>query len=415
MDSHSPITIDPTGRDIHEEARRIRAQGPVARIMLPGGVLAWSITSYEHARQALADPRFSKDPNQHWTAFIDGDIGTDFPLIGWVLMDNITTTYGDDHNRLRRLTAHAFTPRRVAAMRSSIEKIAIELLDDLETTGPGDVVDLKARFAHQLPAQVICDLFGIPEESRAQILRGGETNVDTTISHEQSAANVEAWQQDIRSFIEAKRTTPGDDVTTDLILAQEEDGARLTDSEILGTLHLLLATGTEPVMNLITNVIWVLLTHPAQRELLRTGQTSWKDVIEETLRAEAPVGHLPFRFAVEDIEIGGVTIARGDPVLINFAAVGRDPAVHGPDADQFDATRPDKQHLSFGHAIYRCIGAPLAWAEVEIGLPLLFERFPRMALGVAPGELRPEVSFIMNGRLTLPVRLTALDHEVVSP
>ncbi|MFG2914315.1 cytochrome P450 [Kitasatospora sp. NPDC048298] len=401
-----PVVIDRTGRDIHAEAARIRANGPVTRIELPGGVLAWSIADHETARQALSDHRLSKDPRQHWTDFAEGRIGEDFPLIGWVLMDNLTTRYGADHTRLRRLTAGAFTPRRVEAMRAEVQKAVDELLDELGQCEPGEVLDLKARFARPMPARVICDLFGVPAEDRAQILRGGEANIDTSLTPEEAAANVEQWHREMLEFVDSKRRDPGDDLTSDLVQVQEEDGSRLNDSELVGTLHLLLATGTEPVMNLLANATRALLTHPEQLALLRSGAVTWEDVIEETLRVEAPVAHLPFRFAVEDIALGGVVIAKGDPVLINFAAVGRDGAMHGDSADAFDAGRPDKEHLSFGHGVYRCIGMPLARMEAEIALSALFSRFPDLELAVPAGELEPQVTFIMNGVQTLPVRLT---------
>ncbi|TDD33903.1 cytochrome P450 [Actinomadura sp. KC06] len=398
-----PVVIDPTGADIHGEAARIRARGPVARIELPGGVTAWSITGYDEARQALSDSRFSKDPRKHWTAFVRGEIGMDFPLIGWILMENLTTMHGADHSRLRRLTAGAFTPRRVEKMRESIEKVTAELLDDIDTTPPGQAIDLKARFAHPLPSAVICDLFGIPVERRAEMLHGGEVNVNTTITPEESAANVEKWHQTILDFVDGKRRAMGDDLTSALIAAQDEDGSKLTDNELAGTIHLMLATGTEPVMNLIANAVCALLAHPEQRRLVQSGGVSWQQVIEETLRAEAPVAHLPFRFAVEDIELGGVTIAEGDPVLIGFAGVGRDPAVHGDTAAEFDCTRPDTSHLSFGHGIYRCIGKPLALLEAEIALSSLFRRFPDLTLAVSRAEIKPQETFIMNGVGSLPV------------
>jgi 2-hydroxy-5-methyl-1-naphthoate 7-hydroxylase len=400
-----PVVIDPTGKDVHDEAAAIRARGPVAAVELPGGVRAWSIVGYEAVRSALSDQRFSKDPRRHWTAYRNDEIGSDFPLIGWVLMDNLTTSYGKDHSRLRKLIAKAFTPRRVEAMRSSVEKVAGTLLDELDRVVPGEVIDLKARFAHPFPAQVICDLFGVPAGSRADMLRGGETNADTTITPEEAMANVERWHREMHEFVDGKRRAPGDDLTSDLIAAQE-DGSRLTDSELVGTLHLLLATGTTPVMNLIANAVIELLTHPGQLEMARTGSASWTDVIEETLRVQPPVAHLPFRFAVEDVEIGGVTIPEGDPVLIGFAGAGRDPRVHGETADRFDLTREDKRHLSFGQGVYRCIGSSLALLEAEIALPALFARFPGLSLAVPPEEIEPEGTFIMNGPRTLPVRLT---------
>ncbi|MEV7008160.1 cytochrome P450 [Streptosporangium sp. NPDC051022] len=409
MENLCPVVIDRTGRDIHEEAARMRAQGPVARIELPGGVLAWSITGYDAVMRALADHRLSKDPRKHWTAFAAGEIGHDFPLIGWALMENLSTAYGSDHSRLRRLIAKAFTPRRVEAMRSGVEKIAADLLDELAAAAPDEVVDLKARYAHPLAARVIGDLIGVPERARAGVLPGSDAHVDTTRTAEDLAADAERRRREMRELIEAKRRAPADDLTTDLISAQD-NGSQLNDTELLSTLLLLLGTGTEPVTNLVTNTVRALLIHPGQRELLAAGHVSWEEVIEETLRAEAPVAHLPFRFAVEDIEIGGVTIRKGEPVLIAFAAAGRDPAVHGASADRFDATRADKAHLSFGHGIYRCIGMPLGWMETEIALRALFDRFPGLTLGVPPEEIEGQGTFIMNGCRTLPVRLNGRDR-----
>ncbi|MER6406733.1 cytochrome P450 [Streptomyces viridosporus] len=407
MERRCPVALDPLGADIHAEGSRIRAQGPVARVELPGGVMAWSVTDYAVARDILSDHRFSKDGRRHFDAFVTGEVGEDFPLIGWVLMENMTTAYGADHTRLRKPCAQAFTPRRVEALRPAVEAITAELLDELAGLPPGEPVDLKSRFAHPLPARAICDLFGVPAESRADMLRGGEVNVDTSITPEEAAANVERWHREMLDFVDSKRRTPGDDLTSDLVAAQRADASLLSDDELVGTLHIMLATGTEPVKNLIANAVLALLTHPDQLALVREGKATWQDVIHETLRVEAPVAHLPFRFPVEDVEIGGVTIAKGEPVLVNYAAIGRDPALHGEDADRFDLTRADKEHLSFGHAVYRCIGKPLALLEAEVALSALFERFPHLGLAVPAEEIAPQGTFIMNGVAELPVLLDA--------
>jgi 2-hydroxy-5-methyl-1-naphthoate 7-hydroxylase len=411
MQDVSPVVIDPTGTDIHAEGERIREQGPVGLVELGDGVRAWSITGYEAGKQALSDHRFSKDARQHWTAFVNGQIDPDFPLIGWALMENLTTTYGNAHSRLRRLVAKAFTPRRVEAMRPAIEKIAANLLAGLASSRPGEVVDLKARYAHPLAAEVMFDLIGIPAAARQTILRGGEAQVDTTMTEEEIAASVGQVLQEMAALVEAKRQTPADDLTSDLLGAQEEDGSRLTDPEMVGTLLLLLATGTEPVTNLVTNAILALLVHPEQRQLISTRHASWHDAIEETLRAEPPVAHLPFRFGVEDIQIGGATIPAGDPVLMNFAAMGRDPEIHGESADCFNITRPRKDHVSFGYGIYRCIGMPLGRLETETAVAALFDRFPDLALAVPASEVRPQNTFIMNGRSELPVLLTTPGND----
>jgi 2-hydroxy-5-methyl-1-naphthoate 7-hydroxylase len=407
MENLSPVVVDPTGADIHAENSRIRGQGPVAKVELPGGVTAWSVTGYEVGKQVLSDQRFSKDARQHWTAFANGEIDPSFPLIGWALMENLSTTYGGAHSRLRRLVSKAFTPRRVDAMRPAVEKTVASLLDGLAGAAPGDVVDLKARFAHPLASGVICDLIGIPAQARATILRGGEAQVDTTMTEEEIAASVEQVLREMSALVEAKRRAPGDDLTTDLLAAQEEDGSRLTDQEMIGTLLLLLGTGTEPVTNLVTNTVFALLSNSGQLELIRRGHASWHDAIEETLRLEAPVAHLPFRFAVEDVEIGGVAVRAGEPMLMNFAAMGRDPARHGSSAGSFSIMRPSKDHLSFGHGIYRCIGMPLGWLETETAVSAIFERFPDMVLALPPAEVKPQGTFIMNGRRELPVYLSA--------
>lgn len=407
MNNISPVVIDQSGTDIHAEGERIRAHGPVSLVELPAKVTAWSITGYEAGRQAMSDHRFSKDARQHWTAFANGEIAPDFPLIGWALMDNLTTTYGSAHTRLRQLVAKAFTPRRVEAMRPAMEKIVAGLLDSLATCAPGDMVDLKATFAHPLAAGVSCDLIGIPAAARGPILRGTVAQIDTTMSEEEIAASIERVLREMSALVDAKRRTPGDDLTTDLLAAQEDDGSRLSDPEMVGTLLLLLGTGTEPVTNLVTNCVFALLSRPEQLGLIRAGRASWRDAIEETLRTEAPVAHLPFRFAVEDIEIEGVTIRAGDPVLMNFAAIGRDPARHGVTASRFDILRPSKEHLSFGYGIYRCIGMPLGRLEAETAVAALFKRFPDVALAVSPAEVKPQSTFIMNGRTELPVYLTA--------
>jgi 2-hydroxy-5-methyl-1-naphthoate 7-hydroxylase len=410
MQNVCPVVIDHAGTDIHAEGERIREQGPVGLVELSEGVRAWSITGYEAGKEALSDQRFSKDARQHWTAFVNGEIDPEFPLIGWALMENLTTTYGNAHSRLRRLVAKAFTPRRVEGMRPAIDKIIAGLLDGLASSAPGEVVDLKVRYAHPLASEVMFDLIGIPAAARATILRGGEAQVDTTMTEEEIAASVGQVIQEMAALVDAKRRAPADDLTSDLLAAQEEDGSRLTDAEMVGTLLLLLATGTEPVTNLVTNSVLALLAHPEQRQLVTAGQATWHDAIEETLRAEPPVAHLPFRFAVEDIQIGDVTIPAGEPVLMNFAAMGRDPAIHGATAGRFDMTRPSKEHLSFGHGPYRCIGMPLGRLETETAVIALFERFPDLTLAVPVADVRPQNTFIMNGRNELPVLLQAPGH-----
>ncbi|GLZ11794.1 cytochrome P450 [Actinomadura sp. NBRC 104425] len=402
----APLVIDPTGSDLHGEAARIRERGPVARVELPGGIEAWAVSDPQLIRTLFTDPLVSKDPYQHWPTWINGGIGPDWPLFAWVVVRNMLTAYGEDHRRLRRLVSSAFTARRTAAMRPRIEAIAAGLLDELDARAPGEVVDLREGYAYPLPIQVICELFGIEDRAaREEMRRCTDSFFHTSAGPEEVDHAYTRMQELLRDLVAAKRKTPGDDLSSALIAARD-DQSRLSEQELVDTLLLLISAGHETTVNLLGNAVHALLTHPDQLALVRDGRASWDDVIEETLRAEGPIANIPLRFAVEDIELDcGVTLAKGEPIIACLDAAGRDPNVNGPDADEFDITRSVKEHLAFGHGVHYCLGAPLARLEASIALPALFDRFPGMALAAGPGEPAPQESFISNGRRTLPVRL----------
>lgn len=368
-------------------------------------MVAWAVTSYERLRELLADPRVSKDPRQHWPRWIKGEITPEWPLFTWVAVQNMFTAYGGEHRRLRTLISKAFTVRRTTAERPRIERITADLLDQLATHPPGETVDLRSGFAHQLPIEVICQLFGVPDATRPSLRRVVDVVFDTTTTPEEAVANQRELYSILHELVAMKRQSPGDDMTSGLIAARDEDGSSLAEEELVDTLILMLGAGHETTVNLIDHAITALLTHPEQLELVRTGQQRWGEVIEETLRWQAPVANLPLRYAVEDIELDGVVIRKGDAILAAYAAAGRDSAVHGDNADRFDITRTTKDHLSFGHGVHFCVGAPLARLEVGIALPALFERFPDVSLAVEPTELEPVSSFIANGHRRLPVIL----------
>ncbi|MER7048116.1 MULTISPECIES: cytochrome P450 family protein [Streptomyces] len=407
MEIRCPVALDPTGRDIHAEAAALRASGAATQVELPGGVVAWSINDYANVRKVLTDPNVTKSARNHWPKFINGEIPPDWEMISWIAMDNMVTAYGKDHLRLRRLVGKAFTPRRTEAIRPRIVELTEGLVSALESAAPGEVVDLRERFAYPLPAMLVADLIGMSENARAKTAKVIDMMVDTTVTPEQAQSVLRDWRGAMEELVAEKRANPGEDITSDLIAARDEDGSRLSEAELTDTIFAILGAGSETTINFFDNAITALLSHPEQLELLRSGRASWDDVIDETLRVESPLAHLPLRYAVEDIELDGVTIPQGEPILVNYSAVGRDPAVHGESSCAFDLARADKEHLSFGFGPHYCLGAGVARLVATIGLSTLFERFPELSLAVDATELQPLPTFIMNGHRALPVRLTA--------
>ncbi len=369
-------------------------------------MVAWSVGRYDLLKRLLTDPRVSKDPRQHWPAFAAGEIPQDWPLFSWVAVNNMFTAYGPDHRRLRRLISPAFTARRVAALRPRIEHIAADLLERMAGLPDGEVCDLREGYAYPIPIQVICELFGVPDQQREALRTAVDGVFDTSAGPEQALANYHAMYASLRELVEIKRSSPGDDMTSTLIATRDEDdGTRLGEDELVDTLLLVIGAGHETTVNLIDNAVHAMLTRPEQLEMVRSGRIGWDDVIEESLRHRAPVAHLPLRYAVEDIELEDVTIPRGAPILANYQGSGTDRRRHGERAAEFDAARVDKEHLAFGHGVHFCLGAPLARMEAGIALPALFDRFPRARLAVPAGELGSSGSFISNGHSSLPVLL----------
>ncbi|WP_018542843.1 cytochrome P450 [Streptomyces sp. MspMP-M5] len=389
---------------------RLRGQGPAARVELANGTHAWLVTGYEHSRAVLADPRFSNVPPQR-----AGRPKPSSPAqrARACLAQHMLNADAPDHTRLRRLTAAAFAPPRVDALRPRIEQLAAGLVTELTgRLGAGETVDLVDSLAFPLPILVISEVLGVPEADRAG-LREWTYRVGSPADALPQGAVDEAWvllHTYVTSLIAEKRQTPGEDVFSALVHNSAEDG--LDDGELLAMAFLLLFAGYETTMNLLASASLRLLTHPGELTAARRAPGSrWAAVVEETLRYDSPLEGATWRRAAETVDLGGgVEVPAGDSVLVVLAAANRDPA-HFPDPDEFRPARHlagadgkrAAPHTAFGHGPHFCVGSRLARMEAAIALPLLFDALPDLRLAADPKDLPYRPGLLVRGPRRLPV------------
>jgi cytochrome P450 len=307
-----------------------------------------------------------------------------------------------DHTRLRGLVVKAFTARRVEEMRPRIQQIVDQAIDRVASQGH---MDLIADFAFRLPVIVICEMLGIPKEEHELFFMGarasGRLLDPVPLSREEiDAANAGnlATGEYFRSLFELRRRQPGDDLTTQLVQAEEE-GSKLSNEELTANVILLFGAGHETTVNLIGNGLLALHRNPEQLRRLRDDPSLVTNAVEELLRYDSSV-QLTGRAALEDVELGGVPIAKGESVLCLLGAANRDPAAY-PEPDRLDVTRPNIRPLSFGGGIHFCLGAQLARIEGEIAISTLLRRLPGLRIDdVENPDWRQ--TFVLRGLNRLP-------------
>jgi cytochrome P450 len=363
-----------------------------------------SFVASRHAEASLVlrDKRFGKD-------FVERTIRRYGPQImeepvfrsmsHWMLQAD-----PPDHTRLRGLVVKAFTARRVEDMRPRIQEIVDQTLDRIIPTGRMDLIE---DFAFRLPVTIICDMLGIPEDHREAFYAGsrdgGRLLDPVPLSREEikqgNAGNLMA-QMYFQQLFDLRRKQPGDDLTTQLVQA-EEDGHKLSNEELTANIILLFGAGHETTVNLIGNGLLALYRNPDQLALLKANPGLITNAIEEFLRYDSSV-QLTGRVTLEDIEdLGGKRIPKGETVLCLLGSANHDPAVYPDHPERLDITRPNVRPLSFGGGIHFCLGAQLARIEAEIAISTLLRRLPDLRLDDAENpQWRP--TFVLRGLKRLP-------------
>ena len=381
----------------------VRRRGAVHPVTLVDGHDAWLVVHHDEARIALNDPRLSKD--MHAALATNAAVVSE-GLPGPAFARHMLTVDPPDHTRLRRLVSSAFSPRRIEELRARIQTTVDDLLDDIAAEGPDTRIDLVSRFAFPLPFTVICELLGVPEGDRTALGRGLTGMLVPTGTPEQFAVAKQSSDVVVsllEQLVDVKSGAPGDDLVSALIAARDGE-ERLDTQELLSTIFQLIVAGHDTTASFIGNSVVALFRNPDQLAMLRDDPARLDAALEEFLRFDAPVPHSTFRYAVEPVELGGVTSPAGSQVIISVAAANRDEHSY-QDPDLLDIDRSGVRHLAFGHGIHHCLGAPLARLEGRIALGTLLRRFPRLRLAVADDELRwgHGDGLVLRGLSDLPV------------
>ncbi|MDT2006175.1 cytochrome P450 [Rhodococcus opacus] len=352
------------------------------------GTPGWLVTGYNNVRTVLADPRMSVRGIDDSSR---GDDGEQAVPGFFVAMDP------PQHDDLRRILAKEFTPRRMAAMRPTIERIANDLIDEiLKSDEPVDIIDALAL---PLPSLVICELLGVPydrhdffQERTRAVLAAGSTP-------EQVGAAIGDVMTYLAELVTIKQANPGDDLVS--LLVKHIESGDLGVIDVAGMSTFLLMAGHETTGNMIGLGLFALLEHPDQLAELREDPELMPQAVEELLRHLDIIGSLP-RTATEDLEVEGQRIAKGELLMFSTEAGNRDPSVFD-EPDRLDFHRDASRHLTFGHGIHTCLGAPLARLELQVVYSLLLERIPSLRLAVPASDIKLKNDARIFGVHELPI------------
>ncbi|MGW0355646.1 cytochrome P450 [Nocardia nova] len=393
-----PMERDAGPFDPPREITRLRDAHPVGPMIFPDGHEGWLVTGYDEVRSLLADPRFSSRQDigvLHVPYEIPGmPVATEpSPQIPgvFIAMD------APDHTRLRRKLVGAFTVKRMKQLEDHIVDVVERQLEVMARLTPP--VDLVAEFALPVPSLVICELLGVPYEDRDTFQVNSAKFLVKDQALEEKMAAYGALTSYLAELVVRKRAEPGEDILSDL--ARHDD---LTVEELTGIAFLLLLAGHETTANMLGLGTFALLEHPEQAAELRADPALVPDAVEELMRYLS-VADIFYRYATDDIELGGETIGKGSTVVVSLLAANRDPR-RFDDPDTLDVRRTARGHLSFGHGMHLCLGQQLARIEMRAGFAGLLRRFPTLALAVPADAVRLRTDMNIYGVHELPVTWT---------
>jgi cytochrome P450 len=377
--------LDPAFRsNPYPTYRALRETDPVHRLALGG----WALTRYADCALALTDPRFSS------SSPIDIRSATalpeDHPLV--VLGNSMLFLDPPEHTRLRGIVSKTFTRRSVDALTPRVEQLVKDLCEAAAERGELDVVD---DLAYPLPIAVMGELLAIPADDIDGFREwsrdlAGVVDIPMDMSVIARGAKAGEWFIDyFHDLIPKRRASPGDDLLSALIAAEDE-GGRLSHEELLATCVQLVFAGHETTQNLISNGMLALLQQRDQFDRLREDPSLIRSALEELLRYDGPA-QMSARWTKTDVELEGKILKPGEPILVFLGAGNRDPQQF-PSPDEVDIARADNKHLGFGAGIHFCLGGPLARLEARIAIAELVRRFPEMRLLVEDPPYRPTLA-----------------------